>query len=84
VVPFGIGTDKLRIMKTAVFGLGYVGVVSAACLARDHHSVIGVDPNSVKVDLLRQGKSPIVEPGLAELIAAAAASGRFMTTISLI
>jgi GDP-mannose 6-dehydrogenase len=78
VVPVGIGTDKLRIMKTAVFGLGYVGVVSAACLARDHHSVIGVDPNSVKVDLLRQGKSPIVEPGLAELIAAAAASGRLV------
>jgi len=65
-------------MKIAVFGLGYVGVVSAACLARDGHSVVGVDPNSLKVDFLRQGKSPIVEPGLEELIAAAVGSGRLV------
>jgi GDP-mannose 6-dehydrogenase len=63
-------------MKIAVFGLGYVGVVSAACLARDGHSVVGVDPNDVKVDFLRRGRSPIVEPGLEELIAAAVAAGR--------
>jgi GDP-mannose 6-dehydrogenase len=63
-------------MKIAVFGLGYVGVVSAACLVRDGHDVLGVDPNAVKVGFLRQGKSPIVEPGLDELIAAAAAAGR--------
>jgi GDP-mannose 6-dehydrogenase len=63
-------------MKIAVFGLGYVGVVSAACLARDGHSVVGVDPNSLKVDFLRQGKSPIVEPGLEELILAAVTAGR--------
>ena len=62
-------------MKIAVFGLGYVGVVSAACLARDGHNVVGVDPNPVKVDFLRQGKSPIVEPGLEELIASAVAGG---------
>jgi len=65
-------------MKIAVFGLGYVGVVSAACLARDGHSVVGVDPNALKVDFLRQGKSPIVEPGLEELIAAAVTSGRLV------
>ena len=65
-------------MKIAVFGLGYVGVVSAACLARDGHSVVGVDPNTLKVDLLRQAKSPIVEPGLEELIVAAVASGRLV------
>ena len=65
-------------MKIAVFGLGYVGVVSAACLARDGHSVVGVDPNALKVDFLRQGKSPIVEPGLAELIAAAVGAGRLV------
>jgi GDP-mannose 6-dehydrogenase len=65
-------------MKIAVFGLGYVGVVSAACLARDGHSVVGVDPNSLKVDLLRQGKSPIVEPGLEELIVAAVTAGRLV------
>jgi GDP-mannose 6-dehydrogenase len=63
-------------MKIAVFGLGYVGVVSAACLVRDGHDVLGVDPNAVKVGFLRQGKSPIVEPGLDELIAAAATAGR--------
>ena len=62
-------------MKIAVFGLGYVGVVSAACLARDGHSVVGVDPNPVKVDFLRQGKSPIVEPGLEELIASTVTAG---------
>jgi GDP-mannose 6-dehydrogenase len=63
-------------MKIAVFGLGYVGVVSAACLVRDGHEVLGVDPNAVKVSFLRQGKSPIVEPGLDELIAAATAAGQ--------
>jgi GDP-mannose 6-dehydrogenase len=65
-------------MKIAVFGLGYVGVVSAACLARDGHSIVGVDPNALKVDFLRQGKSPIVEPGLEELIAAAVAARRLV------
>src|SRR5215471_3894601 len=65
-------------MKIAVFGLGYVGVVSAACLARDGHNVVGVDPNVLKVDFLRQGKSPIVEPGLEELIAAAVTAGRLV------
>ncbi|HTT02839.1 MAG TPA: UDP-glucose/GDP-mannose dehydrogenase family protein [Steroidobacteraceae bacterium] len=63
-------------MKIAVFGLGYVGVVSAACLARDGHNVSGVDPNSIKTDFLRQGRSPIVEPGLEPLIQAAVTSGR--------
>jgi len=63
-------------MKIAVFGLGYVGVVSAACLVRDGHDVCGVDPNTVKVGFLQQGKSPIVEPGLEELIATAVAAGR--------
>jgi GDP-mannose 6-dehydrogenase len=67
-------------MKLAVFGLGYVGVVSAACLARDGHSVIGVDPNALKVDFLRQGKSPIVEPGLEDLIAAAVGAGRLIAS----
>jgi GDP-mannose 6-dehydrogenase len=65
-------------MKIAVFGLGYVGVVSAACLARDGHAVVGVDPNALKVDFVRQGKSPIVEPGLDELIAAAVTAGRLV------
>jgi len=63
-------------VKIAIFGLGYVGVVSAACLARDGHEVLGVDPNPVKTDLLNQAKSPIVEPGLEELIQTTVAAGR--------
>ena len=65
-------------MKIALFGLGYVGVVSAACLSRDGHTVVGIDPSAVKVDFLRRGKSPIIEPGLEELIAAAVATGRLV------
>jgi len=61
--------------------LGYVGTVSAACLARDH-DVIGVDPNPVKVDLVNQAKSPIVESGLDELIARAVGKGRLKATRS--
>src|SRR6516225_2220634 len=67
-------------MRIAVFGLGYVGVVSAACLARDGHSVVGIDPNIVKVDFLRRGKSPIVEPGLEVLIAGAFGAGRLIAS----
>jgi GDP-mannose 6-dehydrogenase len=64
------------IVRIAIFGLGYVGVVSAACLARDGHDVLGIDPNSVKTELLNAGRSPIIESGLEPLIAAGIASGR--------
>lgn len=63
-------------MKIAVFGMGYVGVVSAACLVRDGHHVFGVDLNETKVAAVRQGRAPIVEPGLESLIAAAVVAGR--------
>ena len=68
-------------MRIGVFGLGYVGSVSAACLARDHH-VIGVDPNPVKVDLVNQARSPIVEKGLDALIESAVKDGRLKATTS--
>ena len=63
-------------MKIAIFGLGYVGVVSAACLARDGHEVLGIDPNPVKTDLVNQARSPIVEPGLDGLIQSTVVAGR--------
>jgi GDP-mannose 6-dehydrogenase len=67
-------------MRFSVFGLGYVGAVSAACLAADGHTVIGVDTNPVKTDLLNQGRSPVVERGLGELIAEGVRAGRLRAT----
>jgi GDP-mannose 6-dehydrogenase len=69
-------------VKIAVFGLGYVGIVSAACLARDGHEVIGVDPQPEKVDLVNAGRSPIVETFVGELVADAVARGRLKATRS--
>src|SRR5262245_27504078 len=67
-------------MKVAVFGLGYVGSVTAACLAANGHEVWGVDVDTAKVDPIGQGRSPVVEPGLDELIAKAVASGALHAT----
>lgn len=67
-------------MNISVFGLGYVGTVSAGCLARDGHKVIGVDPVRTKVDLINQGQSPIVEADLAAIISTAVGSGRLRAT----
>ncbi|MDB5058051.1 MAG: nucleotide sugar dehydrogenase [Chloroflexi bacterium] len=63
-------------MRISIFGLGYVGCVSAACLARDGHEVAGVDRNSVKARLVAEGRSPIIEPGLGELVGEVVRSGR--------
>jgi GDP-mannose 6-dehydrogenase len=67
-------------MKVSIFGLGYVGCVSAACLSRDGHDVIGVDINPTKLELLASGKSPIVEPGLDDLISQVVESGKLQVT----
>jgi len=63
-------------VRISVFGLGYVGCVSAACLARDGHTVIGVDINPLKVEVVERGSSPVVEPGLDELVAQGVSDGR--------
>ena len=67
-------------MRISVFGLGYVGVVSSACLAKDGHTVVGVDPNPTKVDLVNSGRSPIVETEVDELIGEAVQNGRLTGT----
>ena len=67
-------------MRITIFGLGYVGAVCAGCLSARGHEVIGVDVSQTKIDLINQGKSPIVEPGLAELLEAGVKSGRLRGT----
>ena len=67
-------------MKLSIFGLGYVGSVSAACFARDGHEVIGVDVNPLKAEIINSGRSPIVEPQLNELIVEAVNAGRLKAT----
>jgi len=67
-------------MNISIFGLGYVGAVSLACLARDGHRVVGVDVDQAKLDLISAGKTPVVEEGMIELMAQVAASGRVEVT----
>lgn len=67
-------------MRVSVFGLGYVGTVSAACLCRDGHTVVGVDPAPNKVALINEGKSPIVETNLEHLLADAVGSESLRAT----
>jgi GDP-mannose 6-dehydrogenase len=67
--------------SVSVFGLGYVGCVSAACFARDGHAVIGVDANPAKVEMINAGTATIVEAGIGELVSEMAASGRLRATM---
>jgi GDP-mannose 6-dehydrogenase len=67
-------------MRISILGLGYVGAVSMACLARDGHDVLGVDLDPTKLDLIRSGKSPIVEHGIQELTKSVVDSGRVKVT----
>jgi GDP-mannose 6-dehydrogenase len=67
-------------MEISIFGLGYVGAVSLACLARDGHGVIGVDIDQAKLDLIGAGRTPVVEEGMVELMRDVVASGRVSVT----
>lgn len=67
-------------MRISIFGMGYVGAVCTACLADRGHHIIGVDTADAKIDLIRRGLSPIVEPGLGELLAKNVAAGRIEAT----
>jgi GDP-mannose 6-dehydrogenase len=69
-------------MKVSVFGLGYVGRVSAAAFAADRHQVVGVDVNDDKVAAINGGRSPIVEPGLDDLLRESVEAGRLRATTS--
>jgi GDP-mannose 6-dehydrogenase len=67
-------------LKISIFGMGYVGTVSAGCLAMEGHEVIGVDPVRTKVDLINAGQCPIIEEDIGEIIAAMVKSGRLRAT----
>ena len=68
-------------MKISIFGMGYVGAVAAACLAEEGHTIIGVDPNPVKVDLINRGAAPIIETGLEQLLQDAVNAGRLSASV---
>jgi GDP-mannose 6-dehydrogenase len=68
-------------VRISIFGIGYVGVVTGACFAREGHDVIGVDVSRDKVDLLNAGKSPIVEEGIGDLVADVVRRGKLVATL---
>jgi GDP-mannose 6-dehydrogenase len=67
-------------VRISIFGMGYVGTVSAGCLAQDGHEVIGVDPVRTKLDLINAGQCPIIEADIGEIIAATVKSGKLRAT----
>jgi GDP-mannose 6-dehydrogenase len=69
-------------MRISIFGLGYVGCVTAASLARLGHEVIGVDVNAEKVSMINAGNSPVIEPGLGDLVVEMVGAGRLRATVS--
>ncbi len=71
---------KDHTLKISIFGLGYVGAVSAGCLANEGHDVIGVDPVQTKIELINNGRSPIIEAQIDEIIASNARAGRLRAT----
>ncbi len=81
--PDSVDPRKTQPVKISVFGLGYVGAVSCACLPELGHEVIGVDTNPLKVRMIASGQSPVVEEGINELIEAATRNGRLRATADL-
>ena len=69
--------------KLFCFGLGYVGTTTAACLLKDGHEVVGVDVSQDKLDSIGRGRSPVVEPGVDELLAEGFAAGRLQAGAAL-
>src|SRR5580765_5014192 len=69
-------------MNISIFGLGYVGAVTAGCLAKQGHSIVGVDVHPQKVESFNAGIPPIVEPGLDDLLKTAKEKGRLRATTS--
>ncbi|HXJ80474.1 MAG TPA: nucleotide sugar dehydrogenase [Candidatus Methylomirabilis sp.] len=69
-------------MRVSVFGLGYVGSVTATCLAAMGHEVIGVDSNAARVEMVNTGHSPVTEPQLAEILSEIARTGQLRATVS--
>lgn len=67
-------------MKVSVFGLGYVGAVSCGCLAQDGHDVIGVDVNVEKANLINEGRTPILEDRIGDIVSDAVKQGRLRAT----
>jgi len=71
-------------MQITIFGLGYVGTTSMACLAELGHTVVGVDVNTEKVALVNAGSSPVFEPGVAEIISNHRATGQVRATTDIV
>ncbi|NDV22364.1 nucleotide sugar dehydrogenase [Desulfovibrio sp. JC022] len=69
-------------MKVSIFGLGYVGSVSAGCLAKEGHEIVGVDPNQTKVDMINAGQTPIIEEYIDEIIQQVVQGGSLRATVS--
>jgi GDP-mannose 6-dehydrogenase len=67
-------------MRISIFGLGYVGAVTAGCLAEMGHTVVGVEPNPAKLEMLNRGQSPIIEAGLEEILKKFVANGQISAT----
>src|SRR5690349_24883639 len=73
-----------QLMKLSIFGIGYVGCVSAACFAREGHQVIAVDVNPVKVGMINSGQCPIVEADIAELVSSVVSQNQLKSTTDVV